>query len=104
MPIKHIGRLMVGWQKRDKLGRPMHPWEVVTLDQLEDPARLLIIKQARLAARDFHDEVKNELWESVSTELGKRIQEGLAELRADLMKGQDEIVWLPPQRRREDTA
>jgi hypothetical protein len=98
MPIKHFGRLMIGWEKRDPLGRPLHPWETLTLDQLEEPARLLITKMARLAARDFHDEVKNELWESVSIELGRRLAEALAELRAELARPQDRPAWLPTQK------
>ena len=98
MPIKHIGRLMIGWEKRDPLGRPLHPWELVTLDQLEEPARLLITKMARLAARDVHDEIRNELWEAVSIELGRRVQEGLEQLREDLAKGEEWPAWLPSQK------
>lgn len=78
---------MIGWQKRDRLGRPMHPWEVVTLDQLEPQARLLIIKQARLAARDFFEEQREEAAEerriereALSIDVGRRVQEALAPL------------------------
>lgn len=79
---------MIGWQKRDRLGRPMHPWEVVTLDQLEPHARLLIIKQARLAARDFFEEQREEAAEerrvereALSIEVGHRVQEALRPLQ-----------------------
>lgn len=75
---------MIGWQKRDPLGRPMHPWEVLTLDQLEDTARLLIIKQARLAARDFFEDQQEELrdqlktiQEALSIDVGQRVAQAL---------------------------
>ena len=75
---------MIGWQKRDRLGRPLHPWEVVTLDQLEPQARALIMKMARVCAQDFFEEQREEaaeerkvMWEALSTEAGRRVQEAL---------------------------
>lgn len=51
------------------MGRPLHPWEIVTLDQLSEPARLLITKMARIAARDFFEEQRSEWLDVLRAEL-----------------------------------
>lgn len=64
-----IGPIVITRLKRDKLGRPLHPWEIVTLDQLSEDARLLITKMARVAARDFFEECREEWRETLRTDL-----------------------------------
>lgn len=64
-----IWRLKVGWVKRDVLGRPLHDWEIVTLDQLTPHARQLITKMARVAARDFYEEMREEWLDLVRAEV-----------------------------------
>lgn len=68
---------MIGWSKRDPLGRPLHPWEEITLDQLSPQAQKLIAKMARTAANDFFGEMQETFWEAVRTDLGKQIQEAV---------------------------
>lgn len=53
-----IGRIQITRLGKDKLGRPLHPWEEVTLDQLSTEARLLIQKMARVAAKDHFEETR----------------------------------------------
>lgn len=66
------------WQvtrlRRDKLGRPLHPWELVTLDQLSEEARLLIQKMARVCARDFFEEQREGWREELRAELLREIE------------------------------
>lgn len=82
---------MIGWSKRDPLGRPIHPYEVVTLDQLSEHARLLIMKMARVAAQDFFEERATELredarvqHEALTIEVGHRVKEALEQQLAHL--------------------
>jgi hypothetical protein len=82
--IIHFGRLMVGWERRTPDGQSMLPWQKLTLDRLEPETRQVVARVARSAAQDFFEEqaaTYNEAW---SIELGKRVQEGLDRLRADL--------------------
>jgi hypothetical protein len=65
---------------RDPLGRPLHPWEEVTLDQLSLHARLLIAKMARVSARDFYEERAEQL-RSLAADSERRLAE---QLRAQL--------------------
>lgn len=64
-----IGRIKLLWVKRDVLGRPLHPWEEITLDQLTPEARKLIQKMARVCARDFYDETRETFEASLRAEL-----------------------------------
>lgn len=65
------------WVKKDPLGRPLHPWEEITLDQLSPEARKLIQKMARVSARDFFDEVKEEWTEAWSIDIGRRVSKAV---------------------------
>lgn len=78
-----IGPIVITRLKRDKLGRPLHPWEIVTLDQLSEDARLLITKMSRVAARDFYEERREEWREQLRTDLKVAIEqiEGRAQRR-----------------------
>lgn len=73
-----IGRIKLLWVKRDVLGRPLHPWEEITLDQLTPEAQKLIQKMARVCARDFFEEMREAYWESLSANLKLQIQEAFA--------------------------
>lgn len=64
-----IGRLQIRRVARDPLGRPLHHWEEVTLDQLSDQSRKLITKMARVAARDFLEGQREEFMEQIRAEL-----------------------------------
>lgn len=59
------------WTKKDPLGRPLHDWEQVTIDQLTPHARALVSKMARIAARDHFEEMREVFWEALRTDLGK---------------------------------
>lgn len=82
-----IGRIEITRLKRDKLGRPLHPWEIVTLDQLSEPARLLITKMARVAARDFFEQQREEWLETMAAEMPHAI-ERLAEEERRKLRGE----------------
>ena len=69
--------MKVLWVKKDRLGRPLHPWEEITLDQLTPEAQKLIQKMARVSARDFFEEVKEEWTEAWSTDIGRRVTEAM---------------------------
>ena len=55
-----IGMIEITRWKRDPLGRPVHPWEIVTQDQLSPEARALIAKMARAAVRDYLEEQREQ--------------------------------------------
>lgn len=78
-----IGRISLRWIKKNPWGRDIHPWEEITLDQLSPELRQLVTKMARVASRDFFEEVRETFWEAVSIELGKRIQDALAGVQGD---------------------
>lgn len=62
---------------RDPLGRPLHPWEEVTLNQLSPHAKQLIQKMARVCARDFYEEQAENLREA-EARIAERLRAELA--------------------------
>lgn len=69
-------------QPLDQLGRPLHPWEMVTLDQLSPDARRLIQKMARVCARDFFEEQREAWLEILRQELDEKIRQSERRARA----------------------
>lgn len=65
------------WIKKNPLGRDILPWEEITLDQLSPELRRIIAKAARASAKDFYEETRETLWEALSGELGKRVNEAI---------------------------
>lgn len=55
-----IGMIEITRRKKDPLGRPVHPWELVTQDQLSAEARALIAKMARAALKDHLAELEEQ--------------------------------------------
>lgn len=52
-----IWNLQITRLRKDALGRKMHPWELITMDQLPEEGRQLIAKIARAACRDHLEEM-----------------------------------------------
>lgn len=75
MPIKQIGRFMIGWERRNASGLRRVPWQELTLDRLEEETRQVVAKVARSAARDFFEEMQETFWEAVRTDLGRQVQQ-----------------------------
>lgn len=75
-----IWRLKISWVKRDRLGRPLHDWEQVTLDQLTEHARLLLTKMTRVAAQDFFEEQQAVVIEQFRAQLQQELTAHRAKL------------------------
>lgn len=71
------------------MGRPLHPWEIVTLDQLSEPARLLITKMARKAAQDFFEEQRQEWLEKLRAEVDEQAEKAARRARARYLAEMD---------------
>ena len=64
--------------KKDKLGRPLHPWEEITLDQLAPETRLLIQKMARVSARDFYEDSAEKILADLAPKLRSMVKDQVA--------------------------
>ena len=73
-----IGPFHVLRVKKNPLGRPLHHWEEITLDQLSPTAQKLIAKMARASLRDYFEEEREAWQEARTTEIGARVAEQLA--------------------------
>ena len=63
-----IWRFTINFMKKDHLGRPMHPWEAVTLDQLTPEAAVKYAGElAAFEARNAREDAAMEMQQHLAT-------------------------------------